>query len=159
MNIVIHLYQYTIGNPFIFLMKKFFSILFACLILVSVMHITIATHFCGSELASSEKISVSGELASCGMEDDGDNCSLPDNHYSKHCCNDNMVVLAVDNNYELSFSEFKSVSHPSIQAFYIPSGYLKNSISFFNLIRTNVSPPGNLVVSDVSLPDICVFRI
>lgn len=140
-------------------MKKFLSILFACLILVSVMHITIATHFCGSELASSEKISVSGVLASCGMEDDGDNCSSPENHYSKHCCSDNMVVLAVDNNYELTNSEFNSVSHPSIQAVYIPTGYLNNSFSSINLICSNVSPPGNFVVSDVSLPDICVFRI
>jgi len=31
------------------------------------MHISIATHFCGDRI-SATKLSVSGELASCGME-------------------------------------------------------------------------------------------
>ena len=123
------------------------------------MHITIAKHYCGSEVATSEKVSVSGELASCGMEGSGDNSTLPGKHFSTHCCDDKVSVLAVDNNYAPSFSEFKAFSQHILQVFDIPASLQINSLSVLNLISTNVSPPGNFMVSDVSLPKICVFRI
>src|ERR1035437_9529583 len=91
-------------------MKKFLSISFSFLILLSVMHITIARHYCGSEIATSEKVSVSGELASCGMEGSDNSNLLPGKHFNTHCCDDEVLVLAVDNNYTPSFSEFKVFS-------------------------------------------------
>ena len=123
------------------------------------MHITIAKHYCGSEIASSEKVSVSGELASCGMEGLDKSRTLQGKHFSTHCCDDEVSVLAVDNNYTPSFSEFKVFSQHILQVFDIPASFHINSFSALNLICTNVSPPNIFMVSDVSLPKICVFRI
>jgi hypothetical protein len=139
-------------------MKKFLSISFSLLILLSVMHFTVATHYCGGEF-SATKVSVSGELASCGMEGPSDNCTLPGKHLNSHCCNDKVSVFVVDNNYTPSVFEFKAFSQPGLQVFDIPATCGIHSLSVLNLINTNVRPPGNFLVSAVSLPGICVFRI
>jgi len=123
------------------------------------MHITIATHHCGSGNTTTEKVSINGELASCGMEGPDDQCSLPGTHFSTHCCDDKVSVLAVDNNYSPSFSEFKSFSQHILQVFDISESIQFYSLNAVNLICTSVSPPGNFLVSAVSLPDICVFLI
>lgn len=64
-------------------MKKLLSISFAFLIAFSVMHITIATHHCGSGNTTTEKVSINGELASCGMEVPDDKCSLLGKHFRR----------------------------------------------------------------------------
>jgi hypothetical protein len=138
-------------------MKKFLSISFAFLILLSGMHLTVATHYCGGKLAAS-KISVLGELASCGMEGPVDQCQLPGKHISPNCCTNKTAVFTVDNNYTPSFSECKTPSQLVLQHFDIPVSY-QLQVVVSNLLNTNVHPPGNYLVSDVSLPDICVFRI
>jgi len=139
-------------------MKKFLSISFSLLILLSVMHVTISTHYCGGEIASS-KISVSGELASCGMTTIVDQCLIKGTHIGSNCCNNKISVFALDNNYCPSFSEFKAFSHYTFQVFNVPASIGIRSLSVLNLNYTNISPPGSFLVSDVSLPDICVFRI
>jgi len=123
------------------------------------MHITIATHHCGSGNITTEKVSIHGELASCGMEDPDDQCSLPGTHFRAHCCDDKVSVLAVDNNYSPSFSEFKSFSQHILQVFEISESIQFYSLDAVNFISTSVSPPGIFLVSAVSLPDICVFLI
>ena len=122
------------------------------------MHFTVATHYCGGVIAAS-KVSVSGELASCGMEVTGDISALPGSHFRTHCCDDEISVLTVDNNYAPSFFEFKALSQHILQVFDIPLNLRINSLSTLKLTFTNVSPPGNFMVSAVRLPDICVFRI
>ena len=139
-------------------MKKFLSISFAFLILLSGMHFTIATHYCGGEIAAS-KVSFSGELASCGMEGAHDQCPSTGSHIGSNCCKDKVSVFAVDNNYTPSISEFKVFAQPVIPVFDIPVSFQIDNISALNLICTNLSPPGSFQVSDVSLPAICVFRI
>ena len=139
-------------------MKKFLSISFSLLILLSVMHFTIAIHYCGGEIAAT-KLSVSGELASCGMEGPLDQCPSTGSHLGSNCCKDKVSVFAVDNNYTPSISEFKVFAQPVIQGFDIPVSFQIHNISALNLICTNLSPPGSFQVSEVSLPAICVFRI
>lgn len=139
-------------------MKKFLSISFSFLILLSVMHFTVATHYCGGEI-SATKVTVSGELASCGMEGPVDNCTLPGNHVKSHCCNDKVSVFVVDNNYAPSFFQFKTFSQPGLQVFNVAESYRIHALPVLNLFNTNVRPPGNFMVSAVSLPGICVFRI
>jgi len=123
------------------------------------MHVTIATHHCGSDNATIKKMSINGELASCGMEGPDDQCSLPGKRFRTHCCDDKVSVLAVDNNYFPSFSEFKAFSQHILQVFDISESFQFHSLTAVNLISTSVSPPGIFLVSAVSLPDICVFRI
>ncbi len=140
-------------------MKKFLSISFSLLILLSGLHITIASHYCGCEIATYEKVSVSGELASCGMEDSADNSTLPGMHFKTHCCDNEISVLAVDPNYAPSFTSFKAFPQPVLQLVDIPASFSFLPLYPINYIGANVSPPGYFLVSDVSLPDICVFRI
>lgn len=139
-------------------MKKLLSISFALLILLSGMHFTIATHFCGGEFSAS-KVSFSGELASCGMEGTADKCSSIGNHLNSDCCKNEVSVLAVDHNFSPSFTIFKTFAPNLLQVFEIPACIQIHSLTAVNLIYTNVSPPGNFLANAVNLPKICVFRI
>ena len=140
-------------------MKRVFSILFALLILLSGTQLTVSAHYCGGELADS-KVSVWGGLASCGMEDKTtDGCTKPGSHHDKHCCNNTISVYEVDHNYSPSFFEFKTIEKSVLQVFTLPE-----NISFYSLTslfqnNANISPPGFLLATAVSLPKICVFRI
>ena len=140
-------------------MKKILSISFAFLIALSVMHITIATHHCCSCNVTTEKVSINGELASCGMEGTDDKCSLPGKHFSTHCCDDKVSVLAVDNNYYPSFSEFTAFAQHVLQVYIIPVSIEVHSLTTLNLASMDVSPPTNFLIHAVSLPKICVFLI
>ena len=139
-------------------MKKFLSISFSLLILLSVMHLTISTHYCGGVIASS-KVSFTGAVASCGMETPVNKCPSTGSHMSTNCCNTKVSVFATDNNYPPSLSEFKPLSKYVLHVFEIPESFNVHSFSVLSFYSANVSPPGNFMVSAVSLPDICVFRI
>ncbi len=140
-------------------MKKLLSRSFAFLIVLSVMHITIAINHFGSDNATFERISIDGKLASCGMEEADGQCTLPGTHLGTHCCNDKVSVFAVDNNYSPSYLEFKAFSQHILQVFDFPVNLKDHSLKAINLFSTSVSPSGYFIVSSVSLPDICVFRI
>ena len=139
-------------------MKRLLSISFAFLILLSGMHFTVATHLCGGKIAFT-KFSVSGELASCGMEGKTDNCKFPLKFKNHNCCKDKVAAFAVDNNYSPTFTDFKVFPQPGLPVFVLPDYLIDHSPSFQNYLCTDVSPPGHYLVSEVSLPDICVFRI
>ena len=138
-------------------MKKLLSISFALLIVLSGMHFTIATHYCGGEL-SAVKVSVSGELASCGMETDKDYL-LPGIHIETDCCQNQGSVFAVDHNYSPSFTEFNAFAQTVLQVYPIPENITFHSLTAENQSITTASPPGFLPSNAVSLPKICVFRI
>ncbi len=140
-------------------MKKILSILFAFLILLSVMHITIATHYCGSADETFEKVSVTGELASCGMESPDDKCSVPGIHFGTHCCDNSVSILAVNHDYTPSFTDFTTFAQHILQVYIVPASIELHSFTAINFTCTDVSPPGNFLVHDVSLPKICVFLI
>ena len=137
-------------------MKKLFSILFAVMILLSGMHLSLATHLCGGEV-SAVKLSFSHQKAGCGM------CSaeqtFPKGISAESCCKVEMSFFAIDSNYNPSTIQINEPVTHLLQAFYIPA-VIGNQ--FFNTIsasNTNVRPPGKFLVSAVSLTDICVFRI
>jgi hypothetical protein len=140
-------------------MRKILSILFASLILISGLHISIAKHYCSGESSAFEKISVTGELATCGMESPNDQGVLPGVHFKAHCCENEVSTLIVDNNYAPSFSIFKVFPQPVMQVCHIIEVFNLQQIVVLSLYNTNVLPPGNYLASAVSLPDICVFRI
>ncbi|MEA4981398.1 MAG: hypothetical protein VB066_01645 [Paludibacter sp.] len=139
-------------------MKKLFSILFATLILLSGMHLSLATHICSGEI-SATKWSVFDEKATCGME--SDNAAKPaENSFTSECCQDQISFYSVDNNYNpSSTTQINEPVKQLLQVFDIPKVlgilfYHTNSTS-----NTYVQPPGNYIANAVSLPDICVFRI
>ena len=126
--------------------------------LLSGMQLTISRHYCGGELADA-KVSLTGHVASCGMEGEADECAQPGNHLESSCCNNQVSVYEVDHNYAPSFTEFKAFSQTLLQVFVIPENITFHSLTAANQIVTDVSPPGNLLLKAVSLPKICVFRI
>jgi hypothetical protein len=139
-------------------MKKLFSISIALLMLLSGMQLTISKHYCGGELAQS-KVSVLGQIASCGMESGTDDCIQPGNHIESSCCNNQVSVYAVDHNFNPSITEFKVFPNIVLQIFDIPVSIAVNSLTALNQSNINHSPPENILVNAVSLPKICVFRI
>lgn len=139
-------------------MKKVFSILFALLILLSGMHLSIATHFCGGEIAD-VKWSFTSEKATCGMEEDDLGYYVNHKTIESNCCQNEISIYAVDSNYSPSSFQIQEITKNIIQEFYIPENISFNSYSYSNYLYADVSPPGNLLTSAVGLDDICIFRI
>lgn len=140
--------------------KKILSILIAFLILLSLMQFTIATHYCGGDGETFVKFSITGELASCGMESCDDKYSAQEKYFEKTCCNDNISVLAVYNNFAPLFTNFTVFALHVLKIYIIPVNIeIHSLIAIVNSSSADVSPPGNFLVRAVSLPIICVFLI
>jgi hypothetical protein len=138
-------------------MRKTLSILLASMLLLSGMHISIASHFCSGELAA-VKLSFSGELATCGMET-GDYSSSEQENISSACCHNQLSFNSVDNNYNISSPQLQEPTYKVIPQIYALVDLLAYSSTKTFSSFTNVFPPGQISSSAVSLPDICVFRI
>ncbi|MDR3652774.1 MAG: hypothetical protein P4L34_07375 [Paludibacter sp.] len=139
-------------------MKKLLSILFAGLILLSGMHLSLASHYCGGELAA-VKWSLDDAKASCGMQMATIPTSNGKSFNAPSCCKDEMAFYAVDNNYNPSALQINAPVNQLLQVFYIPEAI---GLHFFNTnssVNATIQPPGKFIASAVSLPDICVFRI
>jgi hypothetical protein len=139
-------------------MKKFLTITVALLLLLSGMHITIATHFCGGELAAT-RVSVTGVMATCGMVHHEANNSSAETILKSNCCENETDVYAVDENYSTTEFHFKKVAPVILQVFYIPQGFSYHSNILQATYLANASPPDNFMANAVSMADICVFRI
>ena len=139
-------------------MKKLFSIVFAALILLSGMHLSLAMHLCGGEI-SAVKLSFDHEKASCGMCATEQTASTNKTIESESCCKDEMSFLAVDNNYSPTSLQINHAANQLLQVFDVPKTIGIVSIYTNSASNANVQPPGNYIASAVSLPDICVFRI
>jgi hypothetical protein len=139
------------------LMKKFFTIPVVILLLLAGMRVTVATHYCGGKLAAT-KVSVTGNLASCGMAHDVKSKASSEITFSSNCCQDETSVYKVDETFSTSEFHFKEHAQNLFLEFYIPSGYTfhLNSSAF---ILYNASPPGDHFANAVSIADICVYRI
>jgi hypothetical protein len=138
--------------------KRGISIVMALLMLAAMFHITVATHFCGGEVAAS-LISFSGKLASCGMEGPGKELPLPGTYFTRHCCEDVVTAYGTDSNYSPSVFVVNDISQDKFQIFNIPTGTPVNSIPVLKSISNNGSPPGVVLSTYVDLSYICVFRI
>lgn len=137
-------------------MKKLFSISFAFLILISGLHLSVATHICGGKVTE-VKWSFSQEKATCGMENTKQTNPVR-KAISSDCCKDEIANYTVDNNYNPSVYQFKEVTKTFLQVFCIPVIFSLHSFES-NSLYADVSPRDNLLTSAVSLVDICVFRI
>jgi hypothetical protein len=139
-------------------MRKGISLIFVFVMMLSAAQFTIAIHFCGGTVAAS-KISLSGKLASCGMESEVKSYSLPGNHITKHCCDNQITTVGILNIFTAPVS-FNENNIQNIQkTFYTLVSQLFHSITATNILYTSFNPPGELSTCAVSLPDICVFRI
>lgn len=138
-------------------MKNILTIFLASFILLSGMHLSIARHFCGGEVAD-VRISFSGAKASCGMENNEETCPV-NGDVTSNCCRNDLSVFTVDNYFSSSNLQVKEISQPVSQLFFLP--LIQSLYSLVPDFRayTDVSPPDKLIANGVSLPKICVFRI
>ena len=138
-------------------MKKIFSILFAAMIFLSGMHISIATHICGGEIAA-VKLSVSAVKATCGMESDNDTNPISTT-LRRSCCHDQIASFTVADNYNPSTFHINEPDSHLLQIFYLPDTIENQLLKTQQTSKTNIPPPGLYLTSAVSLSDICVFQI
>lgn len=139
-------------------MKKVTSISLSILMLAAMLHLTVATHFCGGEVAGSQ-ISLTGKLASCGMEDSKHGLPLSGFNFTTHCCDDVVTLISIESNYTSSFFHISESFQYNFLLLAIPCEVIVISQTDRNILNTNVSPPGTLMSTNVDLSDICVFRI
>lgn len=126
--------------------------------LVAVFHFSVATHYCGGiEVAS--KVSLTGKLADCGMENPKHEVPLSGTSLNKHCCDNYIHYCGIYTNYVTEFSFVPETYHNISQIFVIPLKYSFGSRLDLISLLTDTSPPWTFRSTDVDLSGICVFRI
>jgi hypothetical protein len=139
-------------------MKKVISIPLTILVLAAMLHLSVATHFCGGNIAAS-RISLSGKLASCGMEDNDKDVPVSGSHIASHCCDNVLVYYGINSVYFPSFSFVPESYQHNFQVYNFLSDLTINTLVSIKSIYTSVSPPDGPVSNSVDLSCICVFRI
>ncbi len=139
-------------------MKKVFSISISVLMIVTMLNITVAMHYCGGKEVAST-VSISGKLASCGMHCSEKELPLSGTYFTNQCCDDIVTLFVIDSNYTPSFPFVTKTFQNSLHVIATPVTSIVNSYKDLISLYTNVSPPGTLLSTDVDLSDICVFRI
>ena len=139
-------------------MKRGVPIVLVLLMLAAMFHITVAEHFCGGKVAAT-KVSLTGKMASCGMETSERKLPLSGTSFTSYCCDDVVSYYGTDSNYTPSFSFISEPYQYNLQYFYILSEYPAYTPAVLKSIYTDASPPGALMSTDVDLSGICVFRI
>ena len=138
--------------------KKGVSISLVLLLLAAMNHFSVATHYCGGNIAAI-KVSISGESATCGMECQGNEQPHTGTIMTTYCCDDVLTSYSTDNIYTPSYSVFPELLQNNMQAFNLLNGLPVLPVRVSKSLNTNVRPPGPLMSSTVVLSDICVFRI
>ena len=139
-------------------MKKIISISLTLIMLIALLHFSVATHYCGGTLTGS-RISLSGKLATCGMESSGNDIPLTGLEFTTHCCDNVLVYCGINGTYFPSFSFVPESYQTNFLIFSIPADL---SVTFPGCLEancTNSGPPVNLNSSSVDLSSICILRI
>lgn len=139
------------------MIKKGLSISAIILILGAMLHFSVATHYCGGMIASSE-ISLSGKLATCEMEQAGVHLPVSGLTFSSHCCENVIRFYGINGNYFPSFSCVPGAFQQQTQSFAIPVDLYRNTVASI-IIPTSESPPDPVNSSFVELSAICTYRI
>jgi hypothetical protein len=153
-----NLFTIKLLNEKIKIVKKGFSISLSLLMLAATLHLSVATHYCSGNVAAL-KVSLTGKLATCGMECSEKELPLQGTNFTKHCCDDIVTFCGIDSNYTPSFSFVSESYQYNFQVFSISTGSPVYSIAVLKSLYINVSPPGALMSTNVDLSDICIFRI
>ncbi len=137
-------------------MKKLLSILFAAIIILSGLHLSVAAHFCGGEI-SAWKVSIDQQKANCGMCS-GENTATT-SIAAESCCKDALSVLNVDTDYQLAQLKVPSSDYHLLQVFVVPQHIALQQFQAASSLHAHTRPPRNYLPDDVNLAGICVFRI
>ncbi|MDP3001889.1 MAG: hypothetical protein Q8N38_02015 [Bacteroidales bacterium] len=138
-------------------MKAILSIPLIILILFTGISVKFATHYCGGYVAAT-KVSLTGELATCGMESKSDN-NTQQKTFDKHCCDDITSAYSICNNYFASSYNFYDPGQQVINMIAVLAGYLSNQETIINTSNNDIRPPGTNHPNSVDRPVLCIFRI
>ncbi len=139
-------------------MKRGFSIVMAVLVLLTGLHLSVASHFCHGKLAA-VKISITAEKATCGMENEDESTSPSGKFFKTHCCVNELATLTVDSSYSPSTSVSIDFTYKIVPVFATPVLEVDHELAFSQYSHPILSPPGIFRKNAVDLTDICVFRI
>lgn len=126
----------------------------------AMLHFSVAQHYCKGELVAS-RITLSGALATCGMENGIEDCRHDQNSHQldSHCCDDILVSYSIDNKYTPAVNTipgFNRADNPvPAMSFVSPVRFPLLNLQFWS----DIGPPGMEMVSSVDLKEIRVFRI
>lgn len=138
-------------------MKKLISILFAVLILVSGLHLTVASHICCGELAG-VKYSFTGEKAGCGMTEE--EIPATENGAVKGvCCINHVSQCCADNSYFAASSAVKKITTEVNTVCDLLPQYSAPSPLLPRTSQSMLGPPVPKLLHEVDLSFICVLII
>ncbi len=124
-------------------MKKISCHTIIAVILFSGINVQIASHYCRGNYSGS-KVSLDGQLASCGMEDQSGKHSSEDS-ISSHCCSDVISSLSISPNYiSSSCPDLPDPRQEIIHISFIQNELLASQEIFLSIASGNVRPPGTL---------------
>jgi hypothetical protein len=139
-------------------MKKVFSIVSVLIIILAGLQVTISRHYCGGEPVAS-RISLSGAPASCGMEDNENNCPLPWHQLTGNCCEDHVRIAGTVNIFTIPYVVGEDQNKDKVSLNLANEINLPETRVSFRQIYTGFNPPGIYFTSSVNLENICVLRI
>jgi hypothetical protein len=119
--------------------------------------VTVASHICCGELAA-VKYSVTGEKATCGMEDHSSSCPV-NGKIDTNCCKNRIASCMSDSNYFPSSKEVKDLPPVTTSLSFsfikicIPADFISKSY------HSMVGPPVHNLYNSVDQSFICVFTI
>jgi hypothetical protein len=139
-------------------MKKVFSITLSVLMVVAMLHIGVAMHYCeGKQVAST--VSFSGKLATCGMTTPEEEMPFAGTNLTSNCCENTLTFCGVSSYYSPTYHFVPESDHFNFQVLAIPVVIPGGSLTDTYPLYTTASPPGALMYTAVNLSHICVFRI
>ncbi len=139
-------------------MKITASIILTLLIIFSGIRVNVASHYCMGSL-SATKVSLSGELASCGMEH-GTPAPSAQDMYTRHCCSDKLSSLSISINYiPTECSVLSDGGNHIVPAFPVQNGPVADQLSLLSVLTGIKRPPGIYTPVEVQQQIICIFRI
>jgi hypothetical protein len=139
-------------------MKKIVAIPLLLVILLSGINVQIASHYCRGNFSGS-KVSLDGQLASCGMEVQSRNISSEE-MISSHCCSDVISSLVISTNYISSATgDIPEPRQEIINISFINNELLASQDAFLPLASGNARPPGTFNCAGIEQQVLCIFRI
>ena len=128
------------------------------LVLMAGLHLSFDSHFCGGKLYA-VKFSITGEKASCGMEEESEALLPGVKLFKTHCCDNDLVSLTVDSNYSPSSFQSNDLTQKVEHLFAVSVSESFpdfHPAAYYNPV---LSPPAFFQKKSVELAAICVFRI
>ena len=138
-------------------MRKILSIPLIILILFTGVTVNFATHYCAGSVAAT-KISLTGKLATCGMESPSD-IKTNEGLYKNHCCDNVTAAYSLRADYIPSFAyDIDLCRQFNLITYVLVDSIIHHQIFIIDSDETT-KPPGLYTPNSVDRQIICLFRI